>query len=976
MKRWVGGRSIVVLLAVMLFPVAVLGQATGSVRGVVKDPTGAVLPGANVTLTNKATGVSVQMVTNETGAYSFPAVTPGQYTLAFDMSGFKKAVKDNVIVNVAEVAVFDPVLEIGDVTQEVTVMDELPLVQTTNVELGRVVEEVMVTAVPLSARNFTQILALSPGVVSDVPNAGAYGRNSVNISANGARPWENSISLNGLSADNINSLGFDDATDKTGIAVPSPDAIQEFKVQTGLYDAEFGRQGGANVTIITKSGSNDLHGALFEFFRNDALNANEFFRNRNGLGKGVLKQNQFGGTLAGPIVKDRTFFFISYQGTRQRNGVSNDATRNVFLPPITDDRSPATLGRQFGGRSGQFGGVAVAPNGSNINPVALALLNTKFPNGDWLVPTPQQILPNGSGFSTFSIPIKFREDQYMLNIDHAFPGGDRIAVKTFLANLPTRVPFGIGSSLPGMPEEGKKSNINTAIIYTNTFSPRILNEARIGYARNYLRQIQNEPFTSSQFGITRPVEEFDRMPLIDVSGNFAIGPPQNADNGIIIHSYEASDTLHIMKGRQDIRLGANVQPNQVTRYLAFLNRGRINFSSFPDFLLGMSAAQNGSSFSNISAATAANGINGRHPRFSNYAAFIQDDIRMSDRLTVNVGLRWQYYGSEIDKHGRKGNFDRRKAIYGPLPAEGTLAGFVVPANASEERLGRLNSLPPDFMLPTKSLLDNDSRISFAPRLGIAWRPIESAQDFVVRTGYGVYWSMLAGTNFEQQSFDPWMITTRAGGNFLPTSTFQNPYVAPPATNQLPFYRPLVPGQSDRSFLSMDPTLRKPYVQQWTLNLQYGLSRYLFELSYAGSKSTHLQSFMNPNQALLASPERPVNGQTTNTVANVNLRTPLLSWTTGGLREFQGGFNANYHSMQFSVKKQYSQGLTFLSAYTWSHAIDDVSASGGGRNQPLGGYTGNYYNRRENRGSSDFDRTHRLILSYVWEIPGFASNGLN
>jgi hypothetical protein len=342
------------------------------------------------------------------------------------------------------------------------------------------------------------------------------------------------------------------------------------------------------------------------------------------------------------------------------------------------------------------------------------------------------------------------------------------------------------------------------------------------------------------------VEDFDKMPLISVSGAFTIGPPQNADNGIIIHSYEASDTLHIIRGRQDIRLGANIQPNQTNRYLAFLNRGRINFSSFPDFLLGMSAAQNGSSFSNISAATAANGINGRHPRFNNYAAFVQDDIRLSDRLTVNAGLRWQYYGSEIDKHGRKGNFDRRKAIYGPLPADGTLAGFVVPANASEERIQRLNAQPPDFILPTKSLLDNDSKLSFAPRIGLAWRPFSSSSDLVIRTGYGIYWSMLAGTSFEQQSFDPWMITTRAGGNFLPDSTFEDPYVAPPATHELPFYRPLVAGQSDRSFLSMDPTLRKPYVQQWTLNLQYGLSRFLFELSYAGSKSTHLMAFMNPN----------------------------------------------------------------------------------------------------------------------------------
>lgn len=958
----------------LLSSTATFAQTTGSVKGVVKDSSGAVLPGTNVTLTHKATNVSASMLTNETGTYSFAAVIPGEYTLTFDLQGFRRAVRESLTINVADVIVIDPVLEVGEINQAIEVTSDAALVQTSNVELGRVVEQLMVTGVPLSARNFTQILGLSPGVVSQVPDAGAYGRNSVNISANGARPWENSININGLSADNINSLGFDDAQDKTGVAVPSPDAIQEFKVQTGLYDAEHGRQGGANVAIVTRSGTNEIHGTLFHFFRNDALNANEFFRNRGGLGKGVLKQNQFGGTVGGPIIKDRTFFFLSYQGTRQRNGVSADAQRGVFLPPLTNDRSARTLGAQFGGLAGQFGGVAVARDGSNINPVAIALLNARFADGSYMIPTPQEIRPNGSGFSTFSVPIKFTEDQYMANVDHVFGNGDRLAFKTFLADLPTIVPFGVGASLPGLPETDKKSNVNTGILYTHMFSPTMLNEARVGYARNYLVQIHTEPFTSTQFGIKRPVQDIDKMPLLNVTGLFAIGPPQNAENGIIIHSYEASDTLHFVKGKHDIRLGANIQVNQTNRYLAFLTRGRLDFASFPDFLLGMNAAQNGSSFSNISAAQAANGINGRHPRFKNVAAFVQDDFRINQQLTVNAGLRWQYYGSEIDKHGRKGNFDRRKAILGPLPAEGTLAGFVVPANASTDRLSRLNATPPSgYILPTKSLLDNDSLLSFAPRIGIAWRPVASKDNFVVRAGYGIYWSMLAGTAFEQQSFDPWMITTRAGSNFLPTASLQDPYVAPPATSELPFYRTLRPGQSDRIFLAIDPAVRKPYTQQWSLNAQYGMGNFLVELGYIGSHTVHLFSSMRPNQALLASPERPVNGQTTNTTANVVLRTPLLSWTPTGLTEYQSGFDASFHSLQASIKKQYSRGLTFMTAYTWSHGIDNVSASGGGRNQPLGGYTGDYYNRNGNRGTSDFDRTHRLVLSYVYQIPGMPSN---
>src|SRR6185436_937267 len=244
------------VVVVVLFTGSLFGQSNGTLKGVVKDASGAILPGVEVTLTDKATQRVQPTITSEIGAYVFPAVPPGQYSLAFELPGFKKLVRENITINVRDVATIDVNMEIGAVASEVTVSEEAPLIQTQSVALGRVVEQVLVTGVPLSSRNFTQILALSPGVASDVPNAGAFGRNSVNISSNGARPWENSVVFNGMIADNANSGGFDDDNDKTGIPVPSPDAIQEFKVQTALYDAENGRQGGATVNIITKTGAN------------------------------------------------------------------------------------------------------------------------------------------------------------------------------------------------------------------------------------------------------------------------------------------------------------------------------------------------------------------------------------------------------------------------------------------------------------------------------------------------------------------------------------------------------------------------------------------------------------------------------------------------------------------------------------------------------------------------------------------------
>src|SRR5437016_2363768 len=212
---------------------ALFAQSNGTVKGIVRDRSGAVLPGASVTLTNRATQQSLQSLSTEAGTYSFVFLAPGTYTLTVDIPGFRRLIRENIVVNVAETIVVDAALEVGDVAQEITVTSEAPLVQTATSSLGSVVEQVMVTAVPLSSRNFTQILALSPGVSSNVPDGGALGRNSVNIASNGARPIENSVTFNGMLADNVSALGFDDTNDKTGIPIPSPDAIQEFKVQTG-----------------------------------------------------------------------------------------------------------------------------------------------------------------------------------------------------------------------------------------------------------------------------------------------------------------------------------------------------------------------------------------------------------------------------------------------------------------------------------------------------------------------------------------------------------------------------------------------------------------------------------------------------------------------------------------------------------------------------------------------------------------------
>jgi hypothetical protein len=966
-RRWYYAAYL--LLGVCLFSIPAFAQSNGAVKGIVKDTTGAVLPGAAISLRNRATDQRLETLSNEAGTYAFPFVPPGEYTMSVDMAGFRRMLRPGVKVVLSETIIVDPVLEVGEVSSEITVTGEAPLVQTTTTALGRVVSEEMMTGVPLSSRNFTQILALTPGVTSDVPNAGAFGRNSVNISANGARPFENSLVINGLAGDNNMSQGFEDTNDKTGTPTPSPDAIQEFKVQAGLYDAEFGRVGGANVSILTKTGGSTFHGTLFEFLRNDALNANDFFANRNGVARATLKQNQFGGTLGGPI-NSATFFFVSYQGTRQVNGVASGSRKSTFLPALTNDRSAATLGAKFGGQSGTFGGKAVATDGTNINPVALAVLNARLPNGEFVVPNPQTIQPNGSGFSRFSELSRFWEDQIVLNLDHAFKSGHRFAVKTFFAKFPDEVPFSSVATVPGFGEKHRKYNANIIISDTYAFSPNFLNDFRIGYNRSQMRQIPIEPLQAAQLGITGPVKEYTTAPSISVSGLFAFGPQGDNDQETLIHTGQIADTFSLIKGRHQIRWGGSFSPTQVQRTDVYLKRGSITFNSFPDFLLGMSGAENGTPFSNVASAGSDNGMERRHPRMRDFALFVQDDVRVNQQLALNLGLRYQFNSNEWDSDGRHGLYDRRLAVAAipltatSLPPEGTLAGIAIPSNA-----WRVPVPPPGVVkLKTKSIFDHENWYPFSPRVGLAYRPFAGLDTFVIRSGYGIYWSAIAGTVSEQACFDPWMVAYTIGGASNSQATFQNPFTTvPPATSDFPIFIPFTNQNTSRSVLTVDPTMQQPYTQQWGVNIQYGIKDYLLEIGYAGSKSTHLNGRQQPNQALIATPENPVHGETATTLSNINKRVPILGFPAAGIAEVGSNFDSRYNSLQVSLKKQYSRGLSFLTSYTFGHAIDNVNVSGG-RNAPNGSFAGDFYNRRASKGSSVFDRKHRFVASYLYDVP--------
>src|SRR5882724_1647865 len=385
--------------------------ATGQIAGTVIDPVKGSVPDAVVTVKNDATGVVRTVRTGADGDYVVPLLPPGNYSVTVAAPGFKTQTNTNVVVEVATTATANIKLQLGEASQSVTVEATAVVLQTDSATNGGVVNDKTVPALPLSSRNYTQILDLQPGVSGSVPNAASLGKNSVDVFVNGGRIMDNSYQMDGQDVGNMETQGTGSILSIGGISIPSPDAIQEFKVQTSLYDASYGRGAGANVNVVTKSGTDRIHGVVFEFVRNNKFNANDFFLNAAGQPRPELKQNQFGGTIGGPILKQKLFYFGSYQGTRQVNGQGSSSLSNTILPVLPADRTAATLGATFGGLSGANGGT-IAADGSNINPVALALLNTKLANGNFLIPSaPSDQGPDTQGGpqgkASFSLPSRF-----------------------------------------------------------------------------------------------------------------------------------------------------------------------------------------------------------------------------------------------------------------------------------------------------------------------------------------------------------------------------------------------------------------------------------------------------------------------------------------------------------------------------------------------------------------------------------------
>jgi hypothetical protein len=949
------GRKAVSLFLLFVFLVASVGVSalaqgtTGRITGIVTAERGAVIAGATVLVVSKATGNERQVITGSEGTYSVISLPPGFYRVTVAANGFNTMLFDDVLVAITEATRLDSNLTLSaEVTNQV-VVPITPLVQRDGPQLGRVVDSRTVSELPLATRNFTQILGLSPGTAVELPDNTAVGRNSQNISVNGARTNQNNYQINGVDANHILS------NNAVRLAVPAPETIQEFKVQTSLYDATFGRSGGGNVQAVTKSGANDFHGSAYEYFRNDALNANNPFLKAAGTKRPVLRRNVFGGVIGGHIKKDKAFFFGSYQGTRERNGASaNSLSSSVLITPnccLTDDRSESTLRQTF--------------HLPSINPVSLNLLNARLPGGQFLIPTPE-----ANGRYSGSAISPYREDQFNANLDHRISKKDWLTTRFFFSNAPQSPALFGGPNAPGFGADQKNNNRLVSLQEIHAFSPTSINEARFGY--NFIRQVSvpREPLKDSDIGINRAnANASPGLPLIRIAANaggIVFGTATTIiDQHVAVPSTTLADVLSITRGKHSLRMGIEVIYYQVNVESNFSNRGQIDFNSFNEFLAGT-----------VLQSVFGTGINYRSLRTTDYNFFVQDDWKFSQKLTLNIGLRYELDLPAYDTQGRITTFD--PALYRPRlvcctnngnPIGPPISGFVQAGNVIPQY--DLLEVPNVGKRVVTSIDPNN----FAPRIGFAYSPLNSGR-LVVRAGYGIFYSRTATTHLGNAITLPpnYVIDRRI------SPTFADPYssIVPPA-DKFPTFVQTV-DLADQVF---DRNLRTPYFHQYNMSMQRGIgANLLLELAYVGGRGLNLFRNVGINQARLASPQQPIINEvllalnlpgaviTTNTPTNSQLRAPLQGVSINAFGQRQTTAQSTYNSLQISLSRRLSRGLQLLGSYTYAQSIDN--ASGGsfstGQSADSGFILGNQLDNRANRGVSDFDRTHRFVLSYVWDLP--------
>jgi hypothetical protein len=962
-------RALMAFAACALFATCTLLRAqtsgTGAVSGTITDSTAAMLVGAQVKVTDMATGFTRTSQSNDHGLYLVSLLPPGHYTLEVTKQGFKVSSSSDVEVIVAETTVLNIRMVTGAVSETITVAASSVDLETESSELGRVTDSEMIENLPLVARNFTQVIGLNPGVSQEANNASQIGRGGGSQDANpaggsimsqGATSTDNNFQMNGLTINDIQGSWIY----SSGIPAPNPDTIQEFKVQTALFDATTGRNAGANVDVITKGGTNDFHASLFEYFRNEDLNANDWFANRSGQQRGILRQNQYGFTAGGPVIKNKLLLFGSWQGTKQFNSTDPSNHKFVLLPPLTNDRSAAGLGAAFAGDYGYLGPAfgTISPDGSNISPQGLALFQAKLPNGQYVIPTPTSIDTSRpletQGSAYLQSPGFFNENQWMVNGDYLVSDRNKIAIRYFGAL--SNVEWSTLYETEGFPLFQPERFDVASITDTYTLSPTLVNEFVVGFHRSTSDQSYGNAFTFSSLGMTVPAEDNAYPNIWIVDDGFQTGTTSALR--FLQNEYQFADTLSWVKGKHQLTFGGG------------FTAGRDNMSKFDfeayvlpltwaDFLLGQSYLPYGVPYSNIYETYEGIGDFQRDWRYKDGNAFVQDNYKVTKRLTLNLGLRYERIGDLGSANGG-GNVDVSQINPNP-PASGSFNGYLVNSNYKGPAL-------PSGVIQGKNKFgfNGDGQNTWNPRFGFAWA-VPGSDRVVLRGGIGIYHATTEGQmNLLLAAEAPTGLWSVLTGTYNAASTVANPF---PAAPNFPVFTPYSPS-TDFTLAALAMNWRPPTIYHYSLGLQTRLpGGAILEVGYAGARDLHSILGRTINQAPLASPADPIRGQTTNTVANIPLRAPYLGWTANTMYYFGTDGEAWYNSLQTSVTQKFRHGFQYQAAYTWMRLLSPVPGFTTGSNEfgPTGDQTA--LRAHQSGYGPDYNvRPQRFVLSGYYAIP--------
>lgn len=916
-------------------------QITGSIRGTVLDSTGAAVAGTSVSATQNETGLTRSTLTGRSGEFVLLELPVGHYWLKATAKGFQTYIQQGIVLDVNETAAVPIRLAVGVETEKLEVQADAELIQGTVTSLGKTVNERELLDLPLNGRNFSQLGLLQPGVAPLTPGlaeAGGTLRDGQAYAVNGQRPESNNFLIDG--ANNFNGVdgGF--------VLEPPLDAITEFKILTHNANAEFGNALGSTTNIITRSGTNRFHGSLWEFIRNDAFDATNYFASSTE----PLKQNQFGGTFGGPVRKDKTFFFGYYEGFRNRQGETQGAT----VPSLPE--------RQ--GNFGQLCPEGFDNNGMCNNPAhqlfnIFARAPIPYDQLPFIDPLSKSLLslfpePN-SGTNVFNTTETLHDDtdQFGVRVDHYLSKADTLNFRYMFSNGSRLDPLSTsGASVPGFPVGEDHRAQNLVAQETHTFSPTLIGIARLSYLRNkflFDEHINHETPGTFGFQYSPSLSAAVGPPFIQVNGYTTVGDPITGPRNTYENAYDYSGSLSWIRGRHEMKFGGGYQHLGVSALQGIATNGFFVFDpgfpilgdGFAAFLFGQPVffLQGRGDFSR--------GIRGN--ALDGYA---QDTYKVSRRLTLNFGLRYDLPFPYTEIHDRQTLFvPGRKSVVVPSAP----AGLLYPGDAGV----------PAGLIPT-------FKKAFAPRFGFALDPTGTGK-WLVTSAYGIfyepYYTGQGGPLQSPISAPPYLQTAQ-----ISVPNFADPFNgAPPAPGS--FATPL-------TNLTVAPKLPLPYSQDWDLNVQRSFGdNFLLEVGYVGTKGTKLPRFIEGNPAVYV-PGVDSKGQPLSTSGNADQRRLYSGCTLNdspsscvfsstGL--VAGIANSSYNALETSLRKRFGHGIAFLASYTFSKTIDDASSFNmtGSASKPVAGENDlaqDPFNLAAERGRSLFDSRHRLALSYEWSLP--------